>query len=256
MTKKIDFYHLFYRFFNLIYKKNFPVYKWLYFKYKNFMDRREIGLMKKIIKPGMTVIDVGANIGIYSVLLANLVGRKGKVHAFEPEIANFKHLKHVCEKYQNVTINRVAVDARSGEINLFVSDDLNVDHLAYDDASNRHRVRVSCISLDKYIGNKTPVDFVKIDTQGYEHQVLLGMKRVIQNSPKIIIMAEFSAYDLSLAGTDPEEHVKLVKRLGLKTYVLGKKFGFTNESDLLTKNPNRAIYYNLLYVKGNQSINF
>ena len=204
----------------------------------------------------MTVVDVGANIGFYTVLLADLVGPKGVVHAFEPELNNHRHLKKICKGYPNIVVNRLAVGSRSGNTNLFVSRDLNVDHLTYNDGGSRGRVSIPCVSLDKYFGTKKRIDFVKIDTQGYEHQVLRGMTKVIHNSPRIVIVAEFSAFDLSLAGTRPEEHIELVKRLGLKTYIVGKKINFTDGSDLLTKNPNRAIYYNLLYVKGSQSMNF
>lgn len=239
---------LFYRFFNLIYRRNFSVYQWLYFNYKNFMDRHEVKLIKRTVKPGMTVVDVGANIGFYTLILADLVGRKGMVHAFEPEPINFRHLMRVSARYLNIKANRFAVGAESGNIDLFISSDLNVDHLAYNDGDDRLKVKVSCIALDKYFVNKK-VDFIKIDTQGFEHQVLLGMRKLIKKSAKIMIMAEFSAYDLSLAGVNPEEHIRLVKEFGLRVYILGKKFG-VDENDLMKKDPNRAVYYNLLYVKG------
>ena len=254
MTKPLT--DLLYRFFNLIYKNNFEVYKWLYFRYKYFMDKHEVELMKRIIKPGMVVVDVGANIGFYTLLMADLVGPKGTVYAFEPERNNYNHLKKVCGDRYNIKVNRYAIGEKSGETNLFISDDLNVDHLAYNDGGRRRRERVLSISLDKYFENNKKIDFVKIDTQGYEHYVLKGMTKLIAKWSKIMIMAEFSAYDLSLAGTRPEDHIRLVKRLNLKTYILGKKFGFTDGGDLLAKNPNRAVYYNLLYIKGNQSINF
>lgn len=254
MTKPLT--DLLYRFFNLIYKNNFSVYKWLYFRYKHFMDKHEVELMKKIIKPGMVVVDVGANIGFYTLLMADLVGEKGVVYAFEPERNNYNHLKELCRHRRNIMVNRCAVGEKSEELNLYISDDLNVDHLAYNDGGRRRREKVLSISLDEYFEDVRKIDFVKIDTQGYEHHVLKGMTKLITKRSKIIIMAEFSAYDLSLAGTKPEEHIRLVKRLNLKTYVLGKKFAFSDGGDLLSKNPNRAVYYNLLYLKGNQSINF
>lgn len=220
------------------------------------MDKHEVELMKKIIKPGMVVVDVGANIGFYTLLLADLVGKTGMVYAFEPEKNNYRHLRRLCSGRGNIKVNRFAVGEKSGVANLFVSDDLNVDHLVYNDGGKRQRVKVPEVSIDKFFRSKVGVDFVKIDTQGFEHHVLKGMKNLILRCPRIMIMAEFSAYDLSLAGSRPEDQVKLVRDLGLKTYVLGKKFAFSDGGDLLSKNPNRAVYYNLLYLKGNQSINF
>ena len=245
-----------YKLFNLIYKSNFKLYSFLYSNYKKFRDRGEIALLHKIIKPGMVVVDVGANIGFYTTLLSRLAGEGGMVHSFEPDNQNYRHLADQCKALKNVRAVRSAVGSKNGEIDLYASDDLNVDHLSYDDHTSRRRTRVPITTLDKYLRNKS-VSFIKIDTQGYEYEVLLGMQKTISSATRIIILTEFSAFDLSRAGTNSQDYIRLVKTLRLKMYLLdGFKLKFVNDKPLLKKNSNRTVYYNLLFVKGNQSINF
>ncbi|MCI4626280.1 MAG: hypothetical protein L3V56_10005, partial [Candidatus Magnetoovum sp. WYHC-5] len=59
--------------FNFLYKVNFPLYRLCYFLYKDISDYKKIQTLEKVLKPGMTVIDIGANIGFYTILLSKLV---------------------------------------------------------------------------------------------------------------------------------------------------------------------------------------
>ena len=77
---------------NFLYKNCFPIYKLTYKSFKEKQDAFEISLMKKYIKTGDTVLDIGANIGFYAEILSGIVGEKGNVHCFEPDTTNFKHL--------------------------------------------------------------------------------------------------------------------------------------------------------------------
>ena len=70
---------------DLLYRKAPALYRLLYRPYKVWTDRAELKLMRSIVTPGMTVVDVGANIGILTLELARLVGPKGRVYAFEPD---------------------------------------------------------------------------------------------------------------------------------------------------------------------------
>ena len=104
------------------------IYKPLYFFYKKISDRQKIALFKNIIKPGMRVLDLGANIGFYTVLFSKLVGENGKVFAFEPDAKNYKYLEENTKTLYNVTIEKKAVSDKTGKINFYISKDLNVDH--------------------------------------------------------------------------------------------------------------------------------
>jgi ubiquinone/menaquinone biosynthesis C-methylase UbiE len=89
---------------NYIYIFFFSLYKPLYFFYKNISDKEKIEYIKKNVKPGMFALDIGANIGFYTVLLSKMVGREGRVIAFEPDVKNFNFLKRITKKFKNVII--------------------------------------------------------------------------------------------------------------------------------------------------------
>lgn len=78
-------------------------------------------LCKKILRPGMTVVDVGAHIGYYTRLFARLVGPHGKVYAFEPHPDNFAILQRNVRKFKNVVPVQAAVLDKEGEISLYES---------------------------------------------------------------------------------------------------------------------------------------
>src|SRR5580658_3980804 len=141
-----------YKFFKLgelAYRKAYTLYQPIYFYWKAHKDRDKIKLLKEYIKPGMTVVDVGANIGFYSVLFSNMVGQTGQVHCFEPEEKNFKHLVANTAKLKNVTANNAAVSDKSGKIKLYRCD-INVDHQTYDNGEGRDFTEIDCVSLDDY----------------------------------------------------------------------------------------------------------
>ncbi len=74
---------------NWLYRNAFPVYNRIYPLFKNIQDKREMELIGSLVKPGDTVVDIGANIGFYTRFLAQKVGPTGKVYAFEPDALNY-----------------------------------------------------------------------------------------------------------------------------------------------------------------------
>ena len=138
------------------------IYKPLYFFYKKISDRQKIALFKNIIKPGMRVLDLGANIGFYTVLFSKLVGENGKVFAFEPDAKNYKYLEENTKTLYNVTIEKKAVSDKTGKINFYISKDLNVDHQSYDSREGRDCEEADAIALDDYFLDNAKIDVIKI----------------------------------------------------------------------------------------------
>jgi len=207
---------LIYKLFNFLYKHVFFLYKPLYFYYKKKFDKEKINFFKKKIKPGMTVIDIGGNIGFYTILLSSLVGSEGRVHTFEPDLLNFKYLTLNTKKNKNVFLNNAAVGKEAGRLKLYISDDLNVDHQTYDSGENRKFIEVKCQAIDDYFKNNEKVDFVKIDIQGYDYFAILGMKETIKRSAEVVIFAEFWPYALNKAGIKPDDYINLLKDMGFE----------------------------------------
>jgi len=131
----------------------------------------ETELVKKEIKKGDVVLDLGANIGYYTLIFGKLVGKRGKVFAFEPDPTNFSLLKKNVEMngYKNVELVQKAVSNKTGKIKLYLCEDNKGDHRIYNSHDGRQSIEIEAIRLDDYFKNYNgAVDFIKMDIQGAE----------------------------------------------------------------------------------------
>jgi len=144
-------------------------------------EKHETELFSGVVKEGMTVVDLGANIGYYTLLAAKLVGEKGKVFAFEPEPHNFallvKNIK--ANGYDNVVPVQKAVSNRSGTTRLFLHQEDAGRHKIYDSHDSRDSIEVDVITLDS-LGedNQYPIDLIKMDIEGAEMAALVGVEYI------------------------------------------------------------------------------
>ena len=178
----------------------------------------ESQLMRTLLRPGMTVIDIGAHVGYYSLLAARVVGSTGRVISFEPSPDNFELL------INNIRLNgfskiihaeKAALGDVTGEVDLYLSSYNTGDHRIYstlsdddeifNDGALRRSVRVAVTGLDEYLGERdiAKVDMVKIDVQGAEIGVLSGMKKTLINNPQLLLFTEFWPHGLRRFGTEP-----------------------------------------------------
>lgn len=208
---------------NFFYKRVFCIYKAFYFCYKRFSDREKIRLIRKTVKKGMTVLDIGANIGFYSILLSRLVGPSGKVIAYEPEERNISILKKITRKRNNITVQPNACGEKTEMINLYVSKNMNIDHQTYDSGEKRTVQHVPCVAVDDDLDKEEIIGFIKIDVQGYDYYALLGMKKTIQRSRELTLIGEFWPFALKKAGVEPGEYIRLLKELGFSVHFFNTK---------------------------------
>lgn len=211
-----------------LYRHCYFLYFPLYSCWKALSDRQERRLFATLIKPGMVVVDVGANIGIYTRFFCDLVGPSGQVHAFEPAPDNYSKLNANIAGRPNAIVNHAAVGAEVGTIKLFVSPDLNVDHRTFDSGDGRATIDVSLVSLDDYFPVAQRIDFIKIDVQGYELSVLKGAQRILTENRDIAVFLEFWPYGLAKASVDPVELIEFLRSLGFVckqvTHIAGSAF--------------------------------
>src|SRR3990167_1916537 len=115
-------------------------------------EEYETELIQKEIQKGDVVLDIGANIGYYTLIFAKLVGENGKVFAFEPDPTNFDLLKQNVENngYKNVVLDRKSVSDKNGRLKLFLSEDNLADHRIYDSKDGRRFVEIESVKLDDY----------------------------------------------------------------------------------------------------------
>lgn len=194
----------------------------------------ETKFFRKRIKPGMTVLDVGANIGYFSIIFGALVGNSGKVISFEPSDENFSYLEKSIKRNEarNITPVKSALSDSDGESVLFISPDNKGDHRTYDSGDSRPTTRIQTITLDSYCARNsiTRIDFMKIDVQGGEAAIFLGMENILKTNTKLKILMEFWPYGLRLAGEDPLELLHTIQRHG---FVINKLIGNSGDTELV-----------------------
>ncbi len=212
---------------NYLFRNFFPLYKILYWQFKKWQDAKEIYLIKKSVKPGDIVFDIGVNIGFYSDLLVKCTGEQGEVHAFEPDRTNFNYLRKQTSLKENVINNNRAVGAASGILKFYTSPKLNVDHRTYRPDEYKEEQEVDACSIDDYLesmpNHKGSVDFIKMDIQGFEMEALKGMFKTIERNPKLKIISEFWPYGLNKAGSSATEYFLSLKSLGFEISLIEKQ---------------------------------
>jgi FkbM family methyltransferase len=181
-------------------------------------ERGLVRLVESVIKEGMTVVDVGANVGYYSTLFSRLVGPAGRVYAFEPDADVFKYLvdnlrRNGCD---NVSASTQAL-SNSESSAQFVPNQLERGYLAREGVSPDMR-RVTTTSLDYFIQERgwCSVDFVKLDIEGGEAFALKGMKEVIRRNPMLSLFVEFNQEALARSGTSTEQFQGSLQELGFE----------------------------------------
>lgn len=174
------------------------------------------------IRPGEAVLDLGANVGLYSLLFAKLVGPSGSVLAFEPGPKSFKLLERNIKEngYKNIQAENSAVTDYSGAIDLFVCPTGESDNRvsgAIDYRNNWERVSVPCVAMDDYLAGRK-IDLVKMDIQGSEFAALRGMRDTLRN-PSIKIAMEFSPELID----DKPAFFSFVREVGLSLFDMSDK---------------------------------
>src|SRR5437867_6572463 len=188
---------------NKAYEHAFPMYFLCYRAFKAFADRAERQFLKRMLSEGAVAVDAGANIGIYSQFLSRCVGPTGVVHSFEPSSENFRRLQSAMRKLANVRLSQAAAGECSGRAQLYVSDNLNVDHRTYPtEGASRRAVPIDIVALDDYFKPGQRVDLIKMDIQGYELHALRGTNRVLADNPTAKLFLEFWPYGLDQAGAN------------------------------------------------------
>jgi len=190
-------------------------------------EAEECKLISQLCRPGMSVVDVGANLGFYSLLLARHVGPAGRVWAFEPDPANFAMLQRNVKAngYTNIETVNKAVGVATGKDRLYVSDIHTGDHRTYPSAESRQSVPVEVVALDDFFPPDQRIDLVKMDIQGSEGKALEGMKRILSSHPDLTILMEFWPMGLRQAGSVPEKVLEGLLGRGWKIDVFDERTG-------------------------------
>jgi FkbM family methyltransferase len=138
-------------------------------------------LFRKSLRPGMNVLDIGANIGYYTLMSARVGAR---VHAFEADARNLRYLfrnLHTNGLTKNVTIVKKAISDAVGT-DYFYEHESVLEGSLYGSLATGKATSVECTTVDEYVGSDLHVDLIKMDIEGAELRALRGMERFISRS--------------------------------------------------------------------------
>ena len=179
----------------------------------------ETAVLKKQIQKGDIVLDIGANIGYFTLIFANIVGPTGKVFAFEPDPNNFALLKRNIEvnNYKNVILVNKAVSNHNGKIKLYLSETNHGDHMISNFDGTRSSIDIDCIKLDDFFKDyQRKIDFIKMDIQGAEFIALQGMSNILNSNQKLKMSTEFEPIRLKKCGVEAIHFLDLLSKHNFK----------------------------------------
>ncbi len=176
-------------------------------------EETEVNIFREKLEAGMTVIDIGANIGYYTIIAGKRIGVNGKVLAFEPEENNFSLLSRniALNKLTNVTALKIALTNKLGGELLYLDDNNKGHHsLSSKNPETEKKIKVRTNTLDGILENfgSPKVDIIKMDIEGAEVLVLEGMTKTIGKNPKLIIFTEFYPEAIKRLGYSPLKFLK------------------------------------------------
>lgn len=181
-------------------------------RYKMLVDTDDIGVsvhliadgfwemwlttaMLRLVRPGMTAVDIGANLGYFSLLMGDLVGPGGRVHAFEPNAGLAGRLRKSLAMNgfgDRATVHEQAIGDRSGAARLFVpANEPGGGHVLHDEAT----LPGADIRIDRFdaLPELAEADVIKIDVEGAEHAVWRGMAGFLASGRAVTVVLEFTA---------------------------------------------------------------
>lgn len=185
----------------------------------------ETSLVLALLGPGDVFVDVGANLGYFSVLAASRVGDAGAVFAFEPDPANYRLLlanAALNAVEQRITAVEAALSDAAGEGRLFLSTDNLGDHRVYAGDESRHSLPIALYHGSEFLaGRLQRLDLLKVDTQGSEFHVIAGLMpllRTLAQPPRVLI--ELTPHALRQAGASGRALIELLATLGQPLWII------------------------------------
>jgi FkbM family methyltransferase len=177
----------------------------------------------KILSPGMVLVDVGANLGYYTLLGGRQIGPRGQVHAFEPAPAQFRHLTTNVRmnRLTNVLLNECAVTDRVGETDLFLSRGWNQGtHSLRVTPNSGGSSKVKCTSLDAYVAEAGigRIDVIKMDVEGGELLVCRGAGDTLKGIPPPVVTFEACEESARAFGYSTKDVKALLEGYGYKLF--------------------------------------
>lgn len=193
-------------------------------------EPEEMSFVQRLLRPGMTALDMGAHHGLYTLLLSKKVGASGRVIAFEPSPREYRRLeKHLrFNRCSNVHVERSAAGSEAGEADLYLSDGFHdwynsLRPPALPDSAGVVRVRVR--GIDDVLAEQgvSTVDFIKLDVEGGELEVLHGAARLLHGESRPAILAEVQDVRTLPWGYPARDIIQFLIRMDYRWFAIAAK---------------------------------
>jgi FkbM family methyltransferase len=187
--------------------------------YDGYFEKDSAKAITTVVKPGMRVFDIGANIGCHLLPMAKLVGEKGYVIAFEPMEWPLKKLKRNIElnRLGNIIVENIGLSNVEEDKTINFRASWTIDKSEVKESKRPATVHFT--TIDNYVSahNIKQVDFIKLDVDGYEYKILQGGRDVLMTYRPIILM-ELGDYTLRSVGDNIEDLINFLFSLDYKFY--------------------------------------
>jgi FkbM family methyltransferase len=202
-------------------------------------EHAELLFLSNHLKAGDTFVDIGANIGVYSLIASKLLSNKGKVISFEASKKNYLRLQEHIQLNHAININahHLAIADNEKEITLFYDEqEANIGMISAYGNEDEAGEKIKAVALDNFLKNEK-IDFIKIDIEGGEYDALKGMRNILQTQSPTILL-EIEEEIIAKTNYTSEDLIQFLKELGYaKNYI-------SDTGDLISenKNPSRKNY--------------
>lgn len=180
--------------------------------------------LRRFLAPGITFLDIGANVGYFAMMAAALVGESGRVLAFEPNPRNCELMARSIEAngFTNVTVHQCAVAERTQQVIFHTSGPHSTGHIARLDTQSGDGGShvVEAVALDEFLGEMTRLDLVKLDIEGAEPRAIAGMRALLARYRPIIVTEYCPELIREIGEREPEEYLRELAHLGYAFHVV------------------------------------
>ncbi|MGK7905159.1 MAG: FkbM family methyltransferase [Hormoscilla sp.] len=207
-----------------------------YFLYKKYLEDPFWGLTQQYpdIFKGGNILDIGANIGYTATIFSKAMTPGFTVYAFEPDETNFLSLREIIKVHKSIEKIipiQAAVGDSNGTVQLWHNENHHADHRIATKEYQESGIDLSKISsvpmlsVDSFVAEKLEnkvVKFIKIDVQGYELPVCLGMAKTLAANPDVVVALEYMPSSLTELGFSPTDLLYFFQEKNYSMYVINK----------------------------------
>lgn len=175
-------------------------------------------IFKAELSEGMTVVDIGANIGYYVLIESQLIGNSGRIYAIEPEPRNFKMLKRNVEMNSytsRIKLYNMAISDKPGKSLFGIASTANAHRLFVSGGGEDKAIEVQTATLDKILGD-VKIDVIRMDPEGGEWLIFKGMRRILRSNKPLKLFIEVHPKLIKDYGGNAEAMLRILAEVGFK----------------------------------------